>query len=79
MRTVLFFSPDIVYLLVQVQYTKCVIYHTGGGTIPVDLLPSMSDRYTKELKQFGKRIKELRTGLGMTQVDLEVKTDIERA
>jgi HTH-type transcriptional regulator, competence development regulator len=39
----------------------------------------MADRYTKELKQFGKRVKKLRKQKGYTQDDLSWETGIERA
>lgn len=33
-------------------------------------------RYTVEIQQLGKRLKEIRVASGLTQVDLEVKTGI---
>lgn len=59
---------------------KCVIYHTLFFWHFRDIanVNKVEKRYDLEIKAFGERIKGLREGKGMTQLDLEIASGIDR-
>jgi HTH-type transcriptional regulator, competence development regulator len=42
-------------------------------------MDNIEERYAAEIKSFGERVKEIRVKKGVTQLQLELKTGIDRA
>jgi HTH-type transcriptional regulator, competence development regulator len=63
------------------QFFKCVIYHTLFFTTFTDIVHVNKEEkiYNEELKKFGVRLRKIRKRNNLTQLDLDIRTGIQRS
>jgi HTH-type transcriptional regulator, competence development regulator len=63
------------------QFFKCVIYRTLFFTTFTDIVYVNKEEkiYNEELKKFGVRLRKIRKRNNLTQLDLDIRTGIQRS